>query len=395
MFALTRKTTDPAERVRAVDRLAPWGATALYDVILRGIDMLGRQTGRKALVVFSDGEDQGSHVALEDVERRLQASDVTLYMIAQGRGVSHEYLQKGDAAADRCRPAAARSTPTASTSCRARSRSCSTSCRISICSAISRPTPRATTRGARSRSRSTATATSARGRATARSPQKNAACDRPVRGRCRLRRSCLWLLVGGAASSTPAAAQTPVFRSSVEVTSLDVGVVDRDGKPITDLTPQEFVVRVDGAPRRVVSAEWVSLVTPPRPEAPPPPPGYSTNENATGGRLILIVIDQPNIRFGGTVGMRRAVNGFIDRLQPSDRIAAVGIGPGSNSTPFTADRERVKQAIARMPGAQLRTRCLRFQHRHLRGDGHPEGRRRSPWSECSCASAARPRRTAR
>jgi Ca-activated chloride channel family protein len=94
VFALTRKTTDPAERVRAVDRLAPWGATALYDVIVRGIDMLGRRTGRKALVVFSDGEDQGSHVAIEDVERRLQASDVTLYIIAQGRGITQEYLKK-------------------------------------------------------------------------------------------------------------------------------------------------------------------------------------------------------------------------------------------------------------------------------------------------------------
>ena len=94
VFALARKQTDPAERVRAVDRLAPWGATALYDVILRGIDMLGRQTGRKALVVFTDGEDQGSHVAIEDVERRLQASDVTLYMIGQGRGVTHEYLKR-------------------------------------------------------------------------------------------------------------------------------------------------------------------------------------------------------------------------------------------------------------------------------------------------------------
>jgi VWFA-related protein len=94
VFALTRRATDPAERVRAVDRLAPWGATALYDVILRSVDMLGRQTGRKALVVFTDGEDQGSHVAMEDVERRLQASDVTLYMIALGRGVSQEYLKR-------------------------------------------------------------------------------------------------------------------------------------------------------------------------------------------------------------------------------------------------------------------------------------------------------------
>ena len=93
IFALTRKAVDPAERVRAVDRLSPWGATALYDVVVRGTEMLGRQVGRKALVVFSDGEDQGSHVTLGDVERRLQSSDVTLYMIGQGRGVSVDRLK--------------------------------------------------------------------------------------------------------------------------------------------------------------------------------------------------------------------------------------------------------------------------------------------------------------
>jgi VWFA-related protein len=94
IFTLTRKATDRAERVRAVDRLAPWGSTALYDVILRGIEMLGRQTGRKALVVFTDGEDQGSHATISDVERKLQSNDVTLYMIGQGRGVSLDALKK-------------------------------------------------------------------------------------------------------------------------------------------------------------------------------------------------------------------------------------------------------------------------------------------------------------
>jgi Ca-activated chloride channel family protein len=94
IFTLTRKATDPAERIKAVDRLAPWGSTALYDVLLRGVEMLGRQTGRKALVVFTDGEDQGSHATITDVERRLQSSDVTLYMIAQGRGVTMESLKK-------------------------------------------------------------------------------------------------------------------------------------------------------------------------------------------------------------------------------------------------------------------------------------------------------------
>jgi Ca-activated chloride channel family protein len=94
IFTLTRKATDPIDRAKAVDRLAPWGATALYDVLLRGIEMLGRQAGRKALVVFTDGEDQGSHATIGDVERRLQSSDVTLYMIGQGRGVTLEPLRK-------------------------------------------------------------------------------------------------------------------------------------------------------------------------------------------------------------------------------------------------------------------------------------------------------------
>lgn len=93
VFAPTRATT-LADRIKAIDRLASWGGTALYDVILRSVDMLGRQVGRKAVVVFSDGEDEGSHAVLADVEQRLQSSDVTLYMIGQGRGVTLEPLKR-------------------------------------------------------------------------------------------------------------------------------------------------------------------------------------------------------------------------------------------------------------------------------------------------------------
>jgi VWFA-related protein len=94
VFALTRATTQPADRAKAVDRLAAWGGTALYDVILRAVDMAGRQVGRKAIIVFTDGEDEGSHSAITDVEERLQASDATLYMIGQGRGVTLDPLKR-------------------------------------------------------------------------------------------------------------------------------------------------------------------------------------------------------------------------------------------------------------------------------------------------------------
>lgn len=156
--------------------------------------------------------------------------------------------------------------------------------------------------------------------------------------------------VAGAQSATPPQEQ-PRFRASVEVTSLDISVVDDKGKPIQGLTPADFIVRIDGAQRKVISAEWVSLVgdstAPPPPSA---PDGYSTNESSTGGRLIVLAVDEPNIRFGGAMAITRAANTFVDRLGPSDRVAVAGIGNGAPATPFTADRARIKRAISRMVG---------------------------------------------
>lgn len=166
-----------------------------------------------------------------------------------------------------------------------------------------------------------------------------------------LSRALVLLLWGAALAAAQPPADPPRFRSSVDVTSVDVTVVDDKGRPIMDLTPGEFSVRIDNAPRRVVTAEWTPLVTLTGPPLPPPPEGYSSNESVSGGRLILFVIDQPNIRFGATLSIQRTVGEFVDRLQPSDRIAVVGIGPGNASTPFTDDRERVKRAISRMSGS--------------------------------------------
>ena len=94
VFTLARRTTDLAERIRAADGLTSWGSTVLYDVLLRGADTLDAQTGRKALVVFTDGEDSSSHVSVAEVEQRLQASDLTLYTIGQGQGLTSAPLKR-------------------------------------------------------------------------------------------------------------------------------------------------------------------------------------------------------------------------------------------------------------------------------------------------------------
>jgi len=94
VFTLARPTADLATRLAAVDRLSPWGGTALYDVIVKSIDQLGRQTGRRALVVFTDGEDLNSRVPEEAAEQRLESSDAVLYPIGQGRAPKMEALKR-------------------------------------------------------------------------------------------------------------------------------------------------------------------------------------------------------------------------------------------------------------------------------------------------------------
>ena len=93
MFTLTRRDTTPDQRVRAVDRLAPWGGTALYDVIVRGLQQLSKQPGRRVLVIFSDGDDRSSHSTIQSVEQAVRASDATLFMVALGRGVRNAMLK--------------------------------------------------------------------------------------------------------------------------------------------------------------------------------------------------------------------------------------------------------------------------------------------------------------
>lgn len=86
MFVLTQRESTPAVRDRAVDRLGAWGSTSLYDVIIKSIDLLSRQPGRRGLVVFSDGDDRSSHASLDAVERAVKTSDATLFTVALGRG---------------------------------------------------------------------------------------------------------------------------------------------------------------------------------------------------------------------------------------------------------------------------------------------------------------------
>ena len=92
----------------------------------------------------------------------------------------------------------------------------------------------------------------------------------------------------------------------------------------------------------------------------------------------MLVVDQPNIRFGGGQTIMKAASEFLDTLQPADRVAVVGFGTGGRSTAFLSDRERLKAAIATMRGQMEAADAGRFTATHMslaealaieRGDG--------------------------
>jgi len=94
IFTLAKRSTDHVVRERAIGRLRAWGGTALYDAVVQGIDLLGRQQGRRAIVLFTDGKDENSHAPMETAIAQVEASDAMIYPIGQGRAVHDKDLQK-------------------------------------------------------------------------------------------------------------------------------------------------------------------------------------------------------------------------------------------------------------------------------------------------------------
>jgi VWFA-related protein len=94
LFTVARRSTDQVVRERAIGRLASWGGTALYDAIIHAVDVLGRQPGRRAIVLFTDGDDQSSHAPIATAVAKVEGSDAMIYPVGQGRAVNAKDLQK-------------------------------------------------------------------------------------------------------------------------------------------------------------------------------------------------------------------------------------------------------------------------------------------------------------
>ena len=93
MFVAAEREKDRRTREEAVDLLTSWGGTALYDATVRTLELVSRETGRKGIVIFSDGDDRDSLTRRETAMARVQASDAMLYTIGFGGGATIPQLR--------------------------------------------------------------------------------------------------------------------------------------------------------------------------------------------------------------------------------------------------------------------------------------------------------------
>jgi len=69
----------------ALDRIDRWGTTPLYDAVVSAVDAIQPATGRRALVLISDGTDRYSQTTAGETIRTVRQKDVLVYPIALGR----------------------------------------------------------------------------------------------------------------------------------------------------------------------------------------------------------------------------------------------------------------------------------------------------------------------
>jgi len=87
-------TTDKNVAKRAALRTRAEGATALFDALSEAAQELSRRSGKKVLILFTDGDDNSSALNASAAVARAKKAGVPLYTIAEGEATHSHNLRK-------------------------------------------------------------------------------------------------------------------------------------------------------------------------------------------------------------------------------------------------------------------------------------------------------------
>jgi VWFA-related protein len=149
-----------------------------------------------------------------------------------------------------------------------------------------------------------------------------------------------------------------VFRTGVDVVTVDVIVTDKSGKAIADLRPEDFTVTADGKPRSIKSARFYPIAG--RRSGPAGaggtggPAASSSNARLAEARSIVIVADTEQIDLGQGRAAARGLADFVATLPPGDRVGLVALPSGHPRVELTTNRKSVQAALGLIVGAANR-----------------------------------------
>jgi Ca-activated chloride channel homolog len=81
---ITPPVPAPAAAATRWDAIDAWGSTPLYDAAIVALEAVRSRTGRRALLLLSDGADRGSQATAADLVTRARESGVLVYPVAIG-----------------------------------------------------------------------------------------------------------------------------------------------------------------------------------------------------------------------------------------------------------------------------------------------------------------------
>ena len=149
--------------------------------------------------------------------------------------------------------------------------------------------------------------------------------------------------------------QTPSFRSGVDLLTVEATVLDRAGVPVRDLGAGDFIVTIDGKPRKVVFADFHggrTAASPAGNAAAPAPAATSSDPTRPDAAIVIFAVDRDSLASGNERALLDTATGLLDTLQPGDAAGLLGIPVGSIE--LTRDHARVRKALPMMTGTRPR-----------------------------------------
>lgn len=150
--------------------------------------------------------------------------------------------------------------------------------------------------------------------------------------------------------------QPPTIRRGINYVSVDVIVTDKDGKPVLDLTQNDFSVAEDGKPQTIDNFSIVKLDAIDAVESGPPRQIRDDLDEEREAarpdvRLFVILLDDYHVQRGNDLSVKKPLTDFIqNQLAPADMIAIMYPLTPVTDLRFSRNRDAAISAIQKFEG---------------------------------------------